>query len=144
MAFVAPTADFEKRIRESFAKQTFMVGIGATISSVTPGEVVLDLPFRGDLTQQNDFLHAGVVTALADVACGYAATTLMPVGSDVLSVEFKINLIAPGLGERFSAVGRVLRAGRTLTTCAADVWAIHRGETTQIAAMLATMMQVTR
>ncbi len=144
MAFTAPTADFEKRIRASFAKQSFMAGIGATLSRVTPGEVVLDLPFRGDLTQQTDFLHAGVVTALADVACGYAAATLMPVGSDVLSVEFKINFMAPALGERFNAVGRVLRAGRTLTTCAADVWAIHRGETKQIAAMLATMMQVTR
>ncbi len=98
-----------------------MATIGATLSRVAPGEVDIELPFRTDLLQQAGALHAGVVSAIADTACGYAALTLMPAGSEVWSVEFKINLLAPAAGRRFLARGRVVRSGRTLTVCSAEV-----------------------
>jgi uncharacterized protein (TIGR00369 family) len=144
MPFTPPDDHYEQRIRESFASQKFMTRIGASVVSVAPGEVVLELPYRDDLTQQNGFLHAGIVTSIVDVACGYAAYTLMPADSDVLSVEFKVNLMAPGAGERFHAIGRVLRNGRTLSTCAGEVWSLASGGRKQIAAMLATMIRVDR
>jgi len=114
-------AQFETAVRESFARQQFLASIGATLARVAPGEVDIELPFRADLVQQSGVLHAGVVTAIADTACGYAALTLMPAGSEVWSVEFKINLLAPAAGRRFVARGRVVRSGRTLTVCTAEV-----------------------
>lgn len=118
-----------------------MTLLGAELARVAPGEVDVELPFRGDLSQQNGLLHAGVVTTIADVACGYSALTLMPAGSDVISIEFKMNLLAPGRGDRFVARAKVIRAGRTITVCRADVFAIAGGYETLIATMLATMMQ---
>ena len=117
-----------------------MATIGATLASVRPGEVVIDLPFRGDLTQQHGFLHAGVVTAVVDSACGYAALTLMPPGAAVLTVEFKVNLLAPARGAGFRAQGRVERAGRTLTVCTGELRAADSDAV--IALMQATMMAV--
>ena len=114
-------AQFEAAVRESFARQTLMATIGATLSRVAPGEVDIELPFRADLLQQTGTLHAGVITAIADSACGYAALTLMPAGAEVWSVEFKINLLAPAAGRRFLARARVVRSGRTLTVCTAEV-----------------------
>ena len=135
---------FEARVRASFARQAFMATCGARIASVTPGEVVLDVDQREDLTQQHGFLHAGVIASVADSACGYAALTLMDADAAVLSVEFKVNLLAPAAGRSFRAVARVVRAGRTLTVCAAEVHA--RGEDgalgPPIAVMQATMMAV--
>ena len=119
-------AQFDAVVRESFARQSFLASIGATLSRIAPGEVDIELPFRPDLVQQAGALHAGVVTAIADTACGYAALTLMPAGSEVWSVEFKINLLAPAAGTRFIARGRVVRAGRTLTVCTAEVAADER------------------
>ena len=113
--------EFAAAVSESFTRQPFLETIGAKLVRVAPGEVDIELPFRGDLVQQSGVLHAGVVTAIADTACGYAALTLMPAGSDVLSVEFKINLLAPAAGERFLARGRVIRSGRTLTVSSAEV-----------------------
>lgn len=133
--------DFEGTVRESFARQSLMTLFGAELTRVAPGEVDVELPFRDDLGQQNGLLHAGVVTTIADVACGYSALTLMPAGADVISVEFKLNLLAPGRGDRFIARGRVIRAGRTITVCRADVFAMASGNETLIATMLATMMQ---
>jgi len=132
---------FAARVRESFARQSFMATLGAELTRVAPGEVDITLPFRADLTQQNGFLHAGVVTAIVDSACGYAAFTLMPAGVGVLSVEFKVNLLAPAVGERMIARGRVLRAGRTLTVCSGEVAAVSGGEEKPVAAMLATLMR---
>ncbi|MGZ4809838.1 MAG: PaaI family thioesterase, partial [Thermoanaerobaculia bacterium] len=94
-----------------------------------------------DLCQQNGLIHAGVIAAIADSACGGAAFSLMPAGSDVLSIEFKINLVAPASGESFAARARVIRAGKTVTTCAADVFAINAGSETLVATMLGTMMR---
>ena len=104
--------------------------------------MALELPFDPRLTQQNGFLHAGVVAALADNACGYAALSLMPAGAEVLSVEFKVNLMKPAAGPLFRADGRVVRAGRTLMVCTAEVRALGAGREDVVALMQATMMQV--
>jgi uncharacterized protein (TIGR00369 family) len=139
--FQASNPNFEAVVRESFGRQTAMSTIGAALTQVVPGEVVIEIPYRADLTQQNGFMHGGIITAIADSACGYAAYTLMPEGADVLAVEFKINLLAPAAGERFAAHGRVLRPGRTITVSAADVFA-HEGEKqTLIASMLSTLIR---
>lgn len=121
-----------------------MATCGARLVSIAPGEVVLELDFRQDLTQQHGYLHAGVATAVADSACGYAALSLMPPGQAVLSVEFKTNLLAPARGQRFRATGRVVRAGRTLTVCTAEVVSLEEGtpEPVMVAVMQATMMSV--
>jgi uncharacterized protein (TIGR00369 family) len=137
-----PSTDpnYEARVRASFAKQQFMATLGASLTTVQPGEVSIELPFRADLTQQHGFLHAGVVTSIIDSACGYAALTLMPPDREVLSVEFKVNLIAPAQGATFQARGRVVRAGRTLTVCTGDLRVV--GSESVIAMMQATMMAV--
>jgi uncharacterized protein (TIGR00369 family) len=113
--------DFERVVRESFSRQTFMSTLGATLERVAPGEVVIAVPWSEALCQQNGFLHAGVLASIADSACGYAAFTLAERGTDVLAVEFKINLLRPARGNRFTARAQVLRAGRTLTIARADV-----------------------
>ena len=136
------TPEIDARIRASFVRQRFMQTLGAAVVSVEPGEVVLEMPFDVELTQQHGFLHAGAVSALADSAAGYAALSLMPADAGVLSVEFKVNLMAPAAGHRFRATGRVARAGRTITVCTAEVEAIGDGETRVVAIMQATMMAV--
>ena len=120
--------DYERRVRDSFARQAAMQTLGIAMASVSPGEVVLELPFRADLTQQHGFLHAGVVTSAMDSACGYAALTLMEPGAAVLSVEFKVNLLAPARGRRFRAIGRVVRSGRTITVTSGELWAFEQDE----------------
>jgi len=118
-----------------------MTTLGASLSHVAPGEVDLAFAARPDLVQQNGFVHAGVLAAIADSACGYAAFSLAPAGCDVLAVEFKINLLAPARAPRFVARGRVLRAGRTLTACRADVFGIDDdGAEVLVAAMQATII----
>ncbi len=130
-----------RQVRDSLQRQSFMRLLGAHAPVVEPGHVVIELPFRADLCQQNGYLHAGVVTSVADSACGYAALTLMPPGSDVLSVEFKVNLLAPGRGEVFRADARVVRSGRTLTVCQAEVTAVTAGQPdVSVALMQATMI----
>jgi uncharacterized protein (TIGR00369 family) len=120
-------AAFERRVRESFGRQALMRTIGAEIARVEPGHVEIALPYRADLTQQHGYLHAGITAAIADSAGGYAGYSLFPAESSVLTVEFKINLLAPAAGERFVALGEVVKAGRTLTVCRLEVSAI-RGE----------------
>lgn len=141
-ASTTQAADPGARVRASFGRQQFMQLIGAHLGLVAPGKVEIELPCRTDLTQQHGFVHAGVVTALADTACGYAAFTLMPAGTGVLSVEYKINLLAPAQGERLVARGRVVRPGRTLTVCAAEVFACQAAEESLVATLLGTMMTV--
>jgi uncharacterized protein (TIGR00369 family) len=128
-------------VHDSLGRQTFLRLLGAEATVVEAGHVVIELPFRADLCQQNGLLHAGVLTSVADSACGYAALTMMPAGSDVLSVEFKVNLLAPGRGDRFRADARVVRSGRTLTVCTAEVVASRTGaEDVTVALMQATMI----
>lgn len=133
--------DYEKRVRESFAQQLVMQLIDARLSRVEPGAIDIVLPFRQNLTQQNGYVHAGIITTIADSACGYAAYTLMPAGSSVLSVEFKVNLLRPAQGDEFVAEGRVLKAGNTLTVARCDVQANTGSESKLIATMLATMIR---
>lgn len=114
--------------------------LDAELSVCLPGEVAIHMPYSPTLTQQDGFLHAGVITALADTACGYAAMTLMPEDAEVLSVEFKVNLLSPAVGEGFMASGFVIKPGRTLTVCRADVFAIKDGEEKLVATMQATMI----
>jgi len=133
---------YESRVRASFDKQTFMATIGARLARVVPGEVDIELAVRNDLVQQHGFLHAGVLASAADSACGYAALSLMPAGAAVLSVEFKINLLAPAAGDRVVASGRVIRAGKTITVCWGEVTA-YTGDTGRlVATMVGTMMTV--
>ncbi len=132
--------DWARVVRESFARQSYMSLIGARLAEVLPGRVSLELPFRDDLCQQRGFLHGGVTTAIADSAAGYAAFTLMPPGSSPLTVELKINLLAPAVGERFLATANVVRSGRTLSTVEADVFAEAKGTRKPIAKMLATLI----
>lgn len=131
---------FAERVRSSFARQAFMTLLGATLERVEAGAVDISVPYRPDLTQQHGYLHAAVTAAIADSACGYAAMTLTPAGCEVLSVEFKVNLLRPATGERFVAEGRVLKPGRTLTVVQGDVFAATDGRLTLIATMLATMI----
>jgi uncharacterized protein (TIGR00369 family) len=131
---------YEAWVRESFSRQTHMASLGATIVFIAPGEVHLALPFAAQFCQQNGFMHAGAIASVADSANGYAAYTLAPPDTDVLAVEFKINLLAPAQGEGFLACGRVLRAGRTLTVCQADVFTTGTTERTLIATMLSTVI----
>ena len=136
-----PNPSFAEEIKASFAKQTIMGLIGAELSRVEPGVVEITLPYRPDLAQQHGYLHAGIVTTIADSACGYAAYTLMPPESEVLSVEFKVNLLRPAKGEVFLAVAEVVKSGRTLTVVRADVFGLDQsGRRELVATMLGTMM----
>lgn len=133
--FEPADAGFELRIRESFTRQRVMELIGARLTRVEPGVVEIEVPTRADLTQQDGYMHAGIVTTALDSACGYAAYSLMSADSSVLSVEFKVNLLAPARGKTISVRAEVKRAGRTLTVCSADAYADGK----LCATMLATM-----
>ena len=135
-------SEYEARVRASFDRQRLMRTIGASLTSVTPGEVEITLPFRDDLTQQHGFVHAGIVTTIMDNACGYAALSVMPPNTGVLTVEYKVNLLAPAVGTQLIARGRVTRPGRTIVVCSGDVQAVREGEEHLVAVMLATMMVV--
>jgi uncharacterized protein (TIGR00369 family) len=143
-SFKVVDTDFESRIRASFDRQMVMQTIGASLSHIQAGEVRIELPFRPALTQQHGYLHAGIVGLIVDSACGYAAYTLMPADSEVLSVEYKINFLSPAQGQTFLAVGRVVKPGRTLTVCAGDVWAHNAGEAKLVATMQSTMICVAK
>ena len=132
--------NFEARVRASFAKQPLMTTLGAQMTDVAAGRVTLRLPFRADLTQQHGFLHAGAIASVADSACGYAALTLMPTDAAVLSIEFKVNMLAPAKGDAIVARAEVIRPGRTVMVCRADVFAITGKEEKLVAAMQGTMM----
>ena len=134
--------DFAQRVQESFRRQAFMTTLGASITTPKPGQGEIGFPFHPSLTQQNDFVHAGAITSILDSACGYAALSVAPAGHDVLSVEFKVNLLAPAVGEWFSARAQVKRAGKTLIVCAADAFAKKSQEEKLVATMLATIISL--
>lgn len=140
----APTADFETRTRESFARQAAMGTLAATVDTVAPGRVVIAMRHRDALTQQHGFLHAGIVSTALDSACGYAAFTLMPADAAVLTIEFKINLLAPARGPEFRFEGAVTKAGRTISVVDGRAWqhAAPGAEPQLIATMTATVMTV--
>jgi uncharacterized protein (TIGR00369 family) len=135
---------YAERVQASFARQRFMQTLGVTLEQVVPGEVRMSFTHRDELTQQHGFLHAGVLASVVDSACGYAALSLMEPGTEVLSIEFKINMLTPAKAERFVAIGRVLRSGRTITVCAGDAVALGDDGPVTVATMQATMMAVRR
>jgi uncharacterized protein (TIGR00369 family) len=139
---VAHESDIEERVRASFAKQTIMTTIGATIVAVRPGEVEIVLPFAEHLLQQHGFVHAGVVATIVDSACGYAALSVMPREAAVLTTEFKLHLLSPAKGERLRAIGRVVRGGKKLVISLGEVFAEEGGSSKQVALMTTTMMVV--
>ena len=132
--------DFEAKVRESFGKQTAMQTLGAVINRVAPGEVEIEMPYRADLAQQHGFIHGGIVTAIVDSACGYAAFSLSAPETAVLIVEYKVNFVAPAKGNLLLARGEVVRSGSTITVCKGDVLAYDGGEEKLVAYMLTTMM----
>jgi uncharacterized protein (TIGR00369 family) len=136
------TADYQERIRSSFARQGLMRTLGATLGNVAPGLVEIVLRPDPAISQQHGFVHAGALSAVADSAAGYAALSLMPPGRGVLSTEYKINLVAPAVGDRIVARGRVVKAGRTLTVAQTDVFAESDGQEKLIALLTATLITV--
>ena len=133
---------FEDRVRASYGRQNAMRLIGATIERVQPGEVEIALPCSPEIAQQHGFVHGGMIAAVLDTACGFASLSLMPADAGVLTVEYKINFFAPALGDRFRMVGRVRKAGRTLSFAEADAFALRDGGERLIATMTATMMSI--
>lgn len=130
------------RLESNFAAQGLMRHLGAEIVSIRCGEVVLRLPARPELTQQQGYFHAGATAALADSAGGYAAYTLFEPGEQVLTTEFKLNLLNPAKGEAIEAMGRIVKSGRHLSVCQLDVWAEERGERVHVATGLQTLMRM--
>ena len=141
--FVPADPGFETRTRASFARQGAMALIGARLERVEPGRVEIVLPFRPELSQQHGFFHAGMIAAIADSAGGYAGFTLFPPEAGVLTVEFKLNLIAAADGERAIALGEVIRSGRTLTVCRLDAFVEKGGERVHCATGVQTLMALT-
>jgi uncharacterized protein (TIGR00369 family) len=143
-SFEPRNPDWEATVRGSFARQKVMslIGaeMGAEIGTLAPGHCEIRLPFRDDLTQQNGYFHAGITATIVDSAGGYAGYTLMPAGSDVLTVEFKLNLLAPADGEFLVAEGQVLKSGRNLVITRGEVYAIKNGKATHCASMQQTLM----
>jgi uncharacterized protein (TIGR00369 family) len=132
--------NIEQRVRESFARQGMINTLNGKISHISPGALHISAPFHERFTQQDGFLHAGVVTTLMDSACGYAAYTLMPENSRVLSVEFKVNFLSPAVGELFRAEGCVVKSGKTISVCEGKLFAIQDEGEKLVAMMQATMI----
>lgn len=140
--FQPKSAHFDKKVKDSFARQVAMQTLGIGIDAVRPGEVVLSMPYDQALTQQHGFIHAGIITTGLDSAAGYAAFSLMADDAAVLTVEFKTNLMAPASGESFLFKGFVVKPGRNLTFVEAKAYALNGGQEKLIATMSATMMSV--
>ena len=140
--FVPADPDFERRTRASFARQGAMAYLGAELERVEPGRVQIALAFRPELSQQHGFFHAGILSTIADTAGGYAGFTLFPADAGVLTVEFKINLLAAADGERATAIGEVVRVGRTLTVCRLDAFVDKGGRRTHCATGVQTLMSL--
>ncbi|KAI9031454.1 HotDog domain-containing protein [Hyaloraphidium curvatum] len=134
--------DYASRIRTSFSQQNAMALLGASIARVAPGEVDIDLPFHEKITQQHGFVHGGVIAAVMDSACGYAASTLMPADAGVLTVELKANFLAPAAGDVFRFRGKVKRAGRSVSFVEGEALAVKDGASRVVATMQATMMTI--
>ena len=134
--------DFASRVRKSFSRQGAMITLGAELTRIEPGTVDICLDWASGLTQQHGFLHAGMVSTALDSACGYAGLTLMPADAAVLTIEFKINLLAPAKGQRFRMEGRVIKPGRTISVSEGKAFAIDQGKEKLIATMSCTLMCV--
>ena len=142
--FQPKNPDYRAIATATFEQQRAMKTLGISIARLEPGEVELAMAYSADLTQQNGFVHAGIITAGLDSACGIAAFTLMPAGSDILTVEFKTNLLAPARGQRFAFRATVVKPGRTLTVCEGRAYAEEDGNETLVATMTGTLMALPR
>jgi uncharacterized protein (TIGR00369 family) len=142
--FEPKNPDYRSIATDTFERQHAMRTLGISIARLEPGDVELAMAYSNDFTQQNGFMHAGIITAGLDSACGIAAFTLMPVGSDILTVEFKTNLLAPARGQRFAFRATVVKPGRTLTVCEGRAYAEHEGVETLVATMTGTLMALPR
>ena len=142
--FEPKNPDYRSSATDTFERQHAMRTLGISIARLEPGDVELAMAYSSDFTQQNGFVHAGIITAGLDSACGIAAFTLMPVGSDILTVEFKTNLLAPARGQRFAFRATVVKPGRTLTVCEGRAYAEHEGVETLVATMTGTLMALPR
>lgn len=134
--------DYASRIRSSFDKQGIMKTVGGRLVKVIPGEVQIEFKYNESLTQQHGYIHAGIITSVVDSACGYAAYTLMPADSEVLTIEYKVNFVSPAKGDKFKGIGKVVKAGRTITVCTGDVVAVDKGIEKVVAIMQATMISI--
>jgi uncharacterized protein (TIGR00369 family) len=139
-AFTPANPDFAARVRMSFQRQGIMAHIGARLSSVAPGQVRISLPYSDSLSQQHGFFHGGITTTIADSACGYSGFTLMPADASVLTIEYKVNFLAPANGELLVATGQVVKPGRSIVVCHADVVVIKGDRERLCATMTETMM----
>jgi uncharacterized protein (TIGR00369 family) len=136
------TPEVQDRVRASFESQGLMEHLGARLSHIGPGRVHIQLPSRPEVTQQHGYFHAGATSAIADSAGGYAAFTLFPEDSSVLTVEYKINLLAPAEGEHIEAVGKVLKSGRTLTVCQLEVFGVQGDKRALVATGQQTLIRI--
>lgn len=139
-AFLPPDPNYAERVRASFARQQVMAWLGATLSEIGAGICEIRLPYRPELSQQNGYFHAGIIATIADSAAGYAGYSLLPSGADVLSVEYKINLLSPGDGDLLIARGEVVKVGRTLAVCRADVQIIKDSRSKPCATLQQTLI----
>ncbi|MEO6502681.1 MAG: PaaI family thioesterase [Jatrophihabitantaceae bacterium] len=135
-------AEVARRIQESFDRQGLMKLLGARLALIEPGHVQISMPRRPEVSQQHGYIHAGATSAIADTAGGYAGLTLMPPTSEVLTVEYKLNLLAPATGDHLEAEGTVLKSGRTLTVCRLEVFSVQDAERKLIAAGQQTLISV--
>ena len=142
LAFEPKDPLYAQRVRRSFAQQGAMHTLGARLGHLAPGAVDIEIDWAQGLTQQHGFLHAGVVATALGSACGYAAFTLMAANAEVLTIEFKINLLAPARGAHFRMEGRVLKPGRTITVCEGRAYAISGGQEKLVASLVCTLMAV--
>ena len=138
--FRVSNPDFIPTVKKSFSKQGLMRHLGATMDVVEPGHVSIIMPYSNDLTQQHDYYHAGSLTSIVDSACGYAALTLMPPNTEVLTIEFKVNFVSPAIGDHVIAHGRVVKPGSLVTVCQGEVVAMQNGSEKVCAIMQATML----
>lgn len=143
MAFVPRDPDYDAKVRRAFAGQSLMTTLGMALEAVEPGLVRIALPFGPHILQQHGFIHGGAVATMGDTACGFAAMSLMPADCGILTVEFKITLLAPAKGDRLVAIGRVVKPGRTLIFSETEISAEKDGETRPIARTSATLMLIT-
>ena len=141
-AFEPKDPDFRARIAASFTRQTAMASLGVTIAHLEPGEIELAMPYSGAFTQQHGFIHAGIIATALDSACGYAAFSLLPPETAILTVEFKTSLLAPAKGERFTFIGQVVKPGRTITFCESQAFAYEGGASKLIATMSSSLIAI--
>ena len=138
--FEAKDLNFHAKVEKSFAEQTVMQTINASIAALDAGEICIEFPYQAALTQQNGFIHAGIVSTVLDSACGYAAFSLMPEEASVLTIEFKVNLLSPAQGDYFKGYGKVKKPGRTISVAEAELYAYSDQGEKLVATMVGTLM----